>query len=241
MKSAATGTIDAMMEQASQALARMSYLRCEALCEQALALAVEQARWRYAARILLPLQEARRQRRMIAADGVIRLGTSQVDRADAASWLDQWLTTHEAGCLAVDASTGLDVEAVRAEARRRELYVEVFTIESRDSKRWEISLASGTQHVSCQVPAPESSMLDQDAYDGLARAQASSWFQTALESLGDAALKQIEAEPSLAQRLVELQSRLTVVGDHELLHQQLNASMTEMQRVASQSVSSCSI
>ena len=68
--------VDAIMEDASQALSRMDYLSCETFCLKALSLARRAKRWPVYARILLPLQETRRQRRMIAAAGVIRLGSA---------------------------------------------------------------------------------------------------------------------------------------------------------------------
>jgi len=71
---ATTATLDALMEDASRALAEMDYLTCESLCLKALAAAREDGNWAYYKRILLPLQEVRRQRRMIAADGDVVLG-----------------------------------------------------------------------------------------------------------------------------------------------------------------------
>ena len=61
--------LNTTMEHASAALQSMDYAACEAGCLTALAMAGNARRWSDYARILLPLQESRRQRRMIAVDG----------------------------------------------------------------------------------------------------------------------------------------------------------------------------
>lgn len=67
--------LDAVMEAASVALSRMQYVECDRQCVRALKMARELEDWPYYARVLLPLQESRRQRRLTAAEGVVRLGT----------------------------------------------------------------------------------------------------------------------------------------------------------------------
>ena len=52
--------LNPIMEAASKSLAQMDYLACEDGCLRALLFAREQRDWPYYARILLPLQEARR-------------------------------------------------------------------------------------------------------------------------------------------------------------------------------------
>jgi hypothetical protein len=151
-----TATLDEQMEAASEALARMDYLRCEALCVQALAQAREQRRWPYYARILLPLQEARRQRRQIAADGVIRLGTASLHGGPA-----DWLDAIEAGCIVVTAPhTADDARALHEAAIERGQYVEVLFSESESSdERWQIGSFAGPK-VRCERPAPPADWRD---------------------------------------------------------------------------------
>src|SRR5690242_5745264 len=72
-------TLDDIVESASSALVKMDYLTCEALCLDALTEARRRGDWEYYARILLPLQEARRQRRIIAAEGVVALGVNAAE------------------------------------------------------------------------------------------------------------------------------------------------------------------
>ena len=111
MTTTAAGELDAMMEAASQALARMDYLVCESHCLDALAIARQRQDWPYYARILMPLQEARRQRRMIAAEGVIRLGTANLD-GDPSAWLEQMRVgptqAEIAGCIVLTQPHGAD-------------------------------------------------------------------------------------------------------------------------------------
>ena len=113
--------IDQIMERASQALAKTDYLACERLCLEALR-AAEQARdYDRIARILMPLQEARRQRRQNAADaGVVLLGEPRQTP-------QQILDEHAGGCLMLldPPYAPDDVDAVRRLALEQECHVEV--------------------------------------------------------------------------------------------------------------------
>ena len=70
--------LDDVMQQASQKLAEMDYFAAEALCLDGLRLARQTAYWNAYARVLLPLQECRRQRRLTAADTAVHLGLSLI-------------------------------------------------------------------------------------------------------------------------------------------------------------------
>lgn len=121
----ATDQIDAIMEQASEALARMHYIRCERLCLEALQLARQGGDFDLYARILLPLQEARRQRRQTALDaGVVVLTRKQEP-------LDRVLDDHRAGCLLLVGPPfdEADEQALRQTALDRELLVEVLRLD----------------------------------------------------------------------------------------------------------------
>lgn len=123
--SEAAGQIDQWMEEASQALVERNYGRCEDLCVRALAAAREAEDFDRLARILLPLQESRRQRRQIAEEaGVVVLNGPQ--RAPAAI-----LDDHPAGCLLLTDPpyAEADADALRALARRRHQAVEVLRVD----------------------------------------------------------------------------------------------------------------
>lgn len=86
-------TINELMEEASQALVEVNYITCEKKCLQALNLAFEIKAFDVYARILLPLQEARRQRRQLAEDaGVFILNGEKLPASSI-------LKAHPTGCL----------------------------------------------------------------------------------------------------------------------------------------------
>lgn len=118
-------TLDRIMEQASAALAATDYHACERWCMEALSLARREGDFDTYARILLPLQESRRQRRQLAADaGVIVLGEP---RLDPAAVLDR----HHVGCLMLlcpPYGPG-DEQAIRAAAVERGCFVEAMAVD----------------------------------------------------------------------------------------------------------------
>ncbi len=83
--------IDQLMERASAALATGAYFECETLTSEALELAHLAKDWDRMARILMPLEEARRQKRLTAAD------TGKIHRIDS---VDELLAMDsiESGC-----------------------------------------------------------------------------------------------------------------------------------------------
>lgn len=116
--------IDAIMEQAGEALVQMQYLRCEKRCTEALALARQAEDYDRYARILMPLQEARRQRRQAALDaGVVVLSVKDGP-------VEAVLDRHREGCvLLIDPPfTAGDEQALRAAALEREQMVEVLRL-----------------------------------------------------------------------------------------------------------------
>jgi len=222
-------TLDEQMERASEALARMDYLTCEARCVQALAEARDRRLWRYYARILLPLQEARRQRRQIAAEGTIRLGTGSLG-GEPGDWLDQL----ESGCIVVSPPHGrAEATALWQAARDQRRYVEVLLTDSDlTADAWRVLSFTGPA-ITCQRPAPPTSWRDQwlaaDAVPEPAPAGESQtpadWCLDTIEALGDAAIDKVEARtdaiPGGEMRVELLEPLLDVVPDHEILHQKL--------------------
>lgn len=199
-----------LMERASQALAEMDYLTSEALCMEALQAARDRGDWTEYARILLPLQECRRQRRMIAAEGAIRLGTTGID--------GDGLVDRGAACIVV---THPHTPDVANQLREQSQYVEVlFADNTSDAGTWTLRSTRGPA-VTCEVTAPPSAWvgvwLDSKTkpIDGKTPAD---WFIDATEALGDAALQLSDDTPQ------GLEACLDVVTDHEILHQRLGAA-----------------
>lgn len=204
-------TLDALMERASQKLTDMDYLGSEALCLEALAKAKTAGDWTAYARIVLPLQECRRQRRMIAADTAVQLGTN-------ACWNDP-----RDGCVAVtpplERNAALRLAADAAEHAR---FVEVLWCEpTADAARWSVATV-GDAAVSCEVNAPDPAWVNQRLSPGDGGFLAAGhWFIAASEALGDAALARVDAALGSLERIEQLERMVAAVGDHEILHQRL--------------------
>ncbi|MDX1681686.1 MAG: hypothetical protein R3336_01070 [Phycisphaeraceae bacterium] len=220
--------IDQIMEQASEALATMDYSRCELACVQALTLARDGERWADYGRILLPLQESRRQRRMTAAEGAIRLGTAGL-ADDPQAWIDQ----HEAGCLLVGPIPDAQpVDQLREQAIHDGRPFEIFAWLEPDaapttqSPAWTVAAGSFT----CTVPPPASQWQDQtlnatsSAHPDPRSAEGDGpveWFLDVLEQLGDRVIRESGEIDDPIERLALLEEGLGAVPDHELLHQRL--------------------
>lgn len=230
-----TLTLDHQMEEASEALAKMDYLHCEVLCVGALAQARQAGDWAYYGRILLPLQECRRQRRMIAAEGTIRLGTGEQGGGPSI-----WLEHLTAGCLVIThPHTRSEASRLLADVRQRRLHVEIMFADCHvDDASWRIITHQG-HSISIDMPAPAAKVRDrwliplthpgkeELAADAEAnRVAAADWFIDASEKLGDALLAQVGATGGI-ERITALEACIEAVPDHELLHQALaNAART---------------
>lgn len=112
--------IDALMEQASEKLAAMQYLECERLCRRAMALARQAGDFERLSRIVMPLEEARRQRRQIAEDAGVFVIAEKQPPAEI-------LQQHPRGCLMLIAPPfeQHDADAVRELIAQRGLFAEV--------------------------------------------------------------------------------------------------------------------
>ena len=229
--------VDAIMEDASQALSRMDYLSCETFCLKALSLARRAKRWPVYARILLPLQETRRQRRMIAAAGVIRLGSAALEGTPQ-QWLD--VIGPRGGCvLLTQPHTASDARRLLALAGAGRRHIEVLLADSDVSAdSWTIRSFEGPG-VSYVVAAPppqwrdcwlghladEAAAADARITNlakppvGKARMGPADFFIDASEQLGDAAVAQVTQSLGDPTRIDLLEQRLACVLDHEKLHQ----------------------
>lgn len=214
-------TLDEHMETASRALAELDYARCESLCVEALRQARDASDWVMYQRVLLPLQEARRQRRQAALDGPILLGTprqedelpSQIDEIEQGCIVLTWpLTTNDAKSIS---------ETLRENKQPVEL---LFADNAADAPTWRITSFAGPG-LSIDLPAPKSEWIgqwiDPSSIDPPTPAH---WFMQASEALGNVALAVIEAMPGSREYLQALEAALACVDDHEILHQRLAAA-----------------
>ncbi|MEM1446863.1 MAG: hypothetical protein AAGF84_12460 [Planctomycetota bacterium] len=215
--------LTAMMEAASAKLVAMEYLACEVACLDALAEARAQEDWRLYARIVMPLQEARRQRRMIAADAVVQLGSAEGYEAVEAGCVVLTHPDHEERALSV-------LDAARSHGRHVEV---LFADNPADAARWTLRSVEGPE-VSVEVDAPLEALrnapLHPDETNGTG-VTPRHWFVTASEALGDAALALVEAPRGSRERVEQLEGFITACGDHELLHQALFDAANALARV----------
>jgi hypothetical protein len=208
----------------------MQYLQAETLCQQALQMAYERKLWSYFARITLPLQECRRQRRMIAAEGHIVLGTDHLPN-DALQTLDAL----PAGCVVF---TGKDAQTHAAQllqgVQKNPRHLLVLAAETGEDQ-WTVHSASQPD-VSVNYPAPPSewqhTTMPPQAWPELKPPcnwpTPGDWFLDALEKLGDQALKTAQSSDDNVLRVDELLSAMYAVTDHEILHQQLAQAATAL-------------
>ncbi|WP_432797310.1 hypothetical protein [Poriferisphaera sp. WC338] len=220
--------LDDMMEQASTLLMQGDYPDSEQMCEQALTLARESKDWDYYARILLPLQEVRRQRRMTAADGEVVLGTT----SNNLNRLEAWAEQAKAGCIMVSGEVKREgAHQLLKYTRDRKLNVEVlFGEHDQTNNSWNLwSVGEIDAKVHCRVDELPGAWQErrwtsldvpEEGTSKYANAPAG-WFLYACEQLGDAAIAQTQEPMGTPQRVLELEKYLHEVGDHEKLHEAL--------------------
>ena len=214
-------TLDNLMESASQALADLDYARCESLCLDALSQARDAADWVMYQRVMLPLQEARRQKRQAALDGPVQLGTPQREDDTAA-----WLADHEQGCIVLTCPfTASDAKALNEKVHAQKRPIEVlFADNAADATTWRITSYAGP-NVSVDLPAPKPQWVGKPLTAcTIAPPTPAHWFMQASEALGNAALADIDTKPGSLNDLVALEQALACVDDHEILHQRLAAA-----------------
>ncbi len=209
------GDIDDLMERASQALVATDYFLAESLSARALSRARSQRDFERMARICLPLQEARRQIRMLALDAgrsILISRSSDVPRK------------LEAGLYLVQPPMiGAEARTLREHATRRKTPVMVLCREpmTRDG-RWPM-VAVGPRIFRAKVSPPVSlerveDRVTKDAYDGVPDA---SWFEAASEALGDAGFAALPEVEHPDFRVDDLMDLVDAHPAHEKLHQWL--------------------
>ena len=214
-------TLDDVMETASQALAEMDYARCEALCVEALGKARDAQEWVMYQRILLPLQEARRQRRQSALDGPILLGTP--NKNDDASQPFDDITQ---GCVVLTwPYTASDAQAINSKLHQSADPIELlFADNATDAETWRITGMAGPG-LSIDLLAPKPEWIGRWVEpSSITPPTPNHWFMQASEALGNAAIAAIDAMLGTLDYLKALEDALACVNDHEILHQRLAAA-----------------
>lgn len=200
--------VDQLMEQASEALARTDYFECERLAADALELAHQAADYGRMARIVLPLQEARRNKRLAAVDsGKLIILTERVPPRSEI----------ETACYLVEPPlVGADGRELRERADEEGVPVFVIVREPRTQLgKWPVVMIG---------PVTVRARIDPPAHpDGPDLA----WFEHAGELLGEEVLDQIDPDAPAPARVDQLSDALATVVQHERLHQALEAACRE--------------
>lgn len=236
--------IDTLMERASVALVARRYFETEELCVEALRRARGIADFDRIARIALPLQEARRQKRDLAFDAAVTLGS--VFRIDGELPAGRAIVP---GCYLVEPPrVGVDGRILReaADARQTPVIVVVREPQSRDGLWPIVAVGPVTVRTKVAPPAPppppprraRSGGSRKKPKPGAAVASpvpgpaegsgcplpTPQWFLAANEALGDAAIAACMLRPTAYSQLEALLDHLAAHPDHEKLHQALEDS-----------------
>jgi hypothetical protein len=203
--------IDKLMELGSRALVETHYFEAEGACLEALELAFAGGDYERMARILLPLQEARRQIRLQAVDsGNLFLVNEAIPEGQKI----------DPGCyLIAPPLVGADARDLHDRATREEVPVMVLAHEppvrsvklDRRPGDWPVVMI-GPVTVRTYVAPPEGGEVTME------------WFENAAEALGDKAISEIDSGVDAISRVADLFERLHSVTDHEKLHQALESA-----------------
>ncbi len=204
--------VDELMEQASKALSEASYFEAERVCVKALDRAWALRDYERMARICLPLQEARRQRRLQSVDtGRVFLWKTLPAR-DA---------TIEAGMYLLQPPLiGMDARVFRELTERKRVATLVLAREPTTKKGTVpmVGVATGPTEV-VSIRAYVKPWGDPSV------APPVEWMEEAAEALGDAAIAKVEkdlgGESPAAWRVDDLLHYLDAHPAHEKLHQAL--------------------
>lgn len=216
-----TNPIDVLMERASQALAETRYVEAESLAARALVKARRADDFERIARIALPLQEARRQLRLLAAEaGPVRLVTAPADVPDPIA---------PGFYLVQPPLIGLDARTLGEAGLRRGVAVVALAREplTRDGL-WPIVAVS---EISCRCkvlpPVPLERVESRMSKDEFSGPIPVAWFESTYETLGDSAIAAIDTGEPPAWRVDDCLEHLDALPFHEKLHQVLAAAARE--------------
>jgi len=231
--------IDSLMEQASRDLVRRKYFEVEEVCREALRKAHAIRDYDRIARILMPLQEARRQKRDLAIDS----GRVVVVEAQLPTDLEL-----AAGCyLIVPPRVGVDGRALREIADQKRVPVVVIVREptTLDGLWPVVSVGLSTVRTKVKPPAPvsaapvakprpvrktskktaaETAVVAPRTQPSGEAVPPPKWFIAAAEALGDAAIASMPPDAHPTIRVERLIALLEGLPDHEKLHQALETA-----------------
>lgn len=197
----ASGDISSM-EKASQALQNGQYFLCEKLASDSLRKALIRGDYHQIARIVLPLQEARRQLRLLA----INSGRVTIIEELTAAVIDSL----QPGCYIIaPPGVGADSRHLIDMAQKAEVPVISFSIEPRTSTGLLPVVAVCSVIIRTKVPLVDYSAIN------------TAWCLEAVEALANDALASLDPDIDIFRRLGELAAMLDALPASEKLHQEL--------------------
>jgi hypothetical protein len=211
MSTVKSTSINSLMTKAQQALTRNHWFEAERLAARALDMARNEGDFNLMARIVLPLQEARRQRMQVAID------SKKLVIHDEPMGEERSL---EAKCYLVQPPlVGADARRLRLLALEREIPALILCREPKTQLGLCPVVAIGQVTVRTRIDPPRK----WDKPD-------LAWFVAACEQLGDAALETLDRTADPARQVDALLERLDTFPDHEKLHQALAEACKEAAR-----------
>lgn len=218
--------LDAQMERASEALARCDYFTAERFCSTALDRAFRQADFERMSRIVLPLQEARRQIRQTAWDTGEQRGVALLEDQ---SQLEEVIAGEdgkpsEGGCYLLQPPLiGLDGRTLEDVFGTMGSCASVLTREPMTRKGlWPIvAVARKSLRVQIEPPPGVERVSGTMTGDRVSGPIPLSWFQSASEALGDAGIAQIDKTLHPVFQVEDLYEWVQAHPEHERLHQAL--------------------
>jgi len=206
--------IDELMDQASEQLVRTKYFNVEKLANEALGLARQAGDFERMARIVMPLQEARRQRMLQA------LATKKVM---VVTELDDPPKKPKPGCFLIQPPlVGADARRLRLAALDAEVPVLTLAREPMTQLRQQPIVAiSPGQTIRTKVDPPRN--REQPELE---------WFVRALEELGEWAVSSIDPQMEVTRRIDVLIGKLDALPDSEALHLALREACEEAAELA---------
>jgi hypothetical protein len=204
-----TVEIDELMERASQSLRETDYFEAERLADAALKMAHQAHEYERMSKIILPLQESRRQRYQRALDvGKVKAYETPVTEE----------TKAKAGCWVVQPPlVGADARRLRLLALEQRVNAAVICREPRtQAGLTPVVAVGGGLTVRARIMPPKSDVKPDMA-----------WFVEAMEQLGDAAIDSIDPTMEITRRVSAVLDRVDAVPEHEELLQVLEGYCRE--------------
>ncbi len=202
MSKARTESVADLMERAEASLRRRAWFEAERLAAKALSMARSEDEFEAMARILLPLQEARRQRLAEAFE---------VKKVKVVAEAPNEQTRVTPGVHLVEPPlVGADARRFRLLALEQEVPVAVVCREPITRLNECPVVAIGPVTIRARIDPPKKPS-----------APTSAWMARALEQLGDHAIANLDSGLDLIKRIDHLLNCLESHPDHEKLHQEL--------------------